>query len=293
MDWGVPGWDGAIAAVPPRVPLVLVQHTRDYWDSVFLGNLLFPVEIRAELQQVLFPDFTLVDLGDPTSPGIPSAVCQSLGLEGRGSPRKQPQQFGVQGLKNDTVLTKTPAFISNPVPARFSPSLGPGEAEPRPCPSAGRAGPWGGGRSCPGAASISPPRRPRGSARVSDRPQGPIPHTEAVESSSRGLLGPAPGQTRGSARGHGDRRRQRGAASPRGPEPRGARGVPGAPRGRVCFGTGAKAARRGRGSCCPSRASSRRPVKAPAGSASAPPRTPRSIRHDAAARAPRRPRPVR
>lgn len=39
---------------------------------------VFPLQIRAELQQVLFVDFTFVDLGDPMSPVIPNALCQCL-----------------------------------------------------------------------------------------------------------------------------------------------------------------------------------------------------------------------
>lgn len=60
MHWGVPAWRRAIVAVPRHMPLVLMEKTRDDLEMEFLGNPVFSLAIRTELQQVLFIAFTFL-----------------------------------------------------------------------------------------------------------------------------------------------------------------------------------------------------------------------------------------
>lgn len=177
----------------------------------------------------------------------------------------------------------------------LAPKPGPGEAEPRPCSSAGWAGGWRGGEG----RALFVPRFPRASADAAPlgcwiRPWGPSHKSRPRRAAAEAPWGRDRDNLGTPLWGTGAGRRRRGAASARGPEPRDARGVPGVPRPRrpVCFGSGAKAAGRARGTCFPSRASSRGPVKAAAEQRLGP-SVDTALQDDAAARAPRRPRPLR
>lgn len=149
-----------------------------------------------------------------------------------------------------------------------------------------------GPRSGPLCASISPSQRPRGSVQVLDQPRGTIPQSRAMESRSRGLLGPPAGQSRDSAPGHGTG--GGGAGQQRLPGSRGALGVSLGCPGALCALAQGPRPLAGAAAAAPLPAPPpAAPLKRPRGSAPAPPRTPRSSTDHAAPRAPRRPRPVR